>query len=128
MTGARFAIIRKDGKVVGFELMGEGEDEAEFFCFSFPFAQAKGLAHVVIDGSKIFFVHGGFVGTASDEESIFLYSAGGVLEFNIEEEDAEKLDLLIHCRGEYAGSMLLAKPTYANEKGFRLIAQNGFIN
>lgn len=25
MADARFAIIRKDGKVVGFELMGEGE-------------------------------------------------------------------------------------------------------
>jgi len=129
MGKTMFSIIREDGKIIGFELIGKGEDEEGCcFCFSFPFAQAKGRACVFIEESTITFVHGGIVGTASDEENIFLYSAGGTLEFEIDEEDAEKLDALIHCRDEYAGTRLIIKPFLGKKKGFTLIAQKGFKN
>lgn len=123
MSDYRFGIIRKNGRVIGFELTATGKTEAECFCYSFPFAQKEGKAGVVIRGTKIIFTHAGFSADMIGKKTLFLDSEGGTLTFEIKKRDARQLNSLLHCKDEYAGFMLRATPIHLWEIGFKMIAE-----
>mgnify|MGYP003405678789 FL=1 len=118
-----FALNKNEaGFLTGFVLSAV-ETNAECFCMTFPFAQAKGKARVEFVDDKIRFVHDG-IGPDETPEQLGIYggSEGGVYESPIEVTDATALTDFFERRGAYEGMEIRFRLERAWGKGFSLAA------